>query len=158
VLISAVVLAGGYLLGRATGFFGGGVRIFVSYDYEHDRHYRQLLSAWSSNPRFSFAFEDHSTPRVNSDQAARIKGAIAAKLSGAECLLVIVGEHTHRSQWVSWEIQKAKELGLSLVAVKVKRSYKTPAALLGSKASWAYGFSEEAVAKAVAATRSRRIG
>lgn len=130
------------------------LRIFVSYDYDRDRAYRHLLSAWSANRRFSFSFEDHSTPKINSEQAARIKAAITAKMKAADCLLVIVGRDTHRSHWVTWEIEKAKELGLALVAVKVKRAHRTPPALIGAGAKWAYSFTEAAVAKAVAAANS----
>ncbi len=115
-------------------------KVFVSYDYDNDRHYRQLLSAWDANAGFDFSFEDHSTPYINSEDASRIKAAISAKLSGAECLLVIVGEHTASSDWVAWEIAKAKELGLCLVGVKIDRTYASPTGLVGSGASWAYAF------------------
>jgi len=126
-------------------------KIFVSYDYDNDRDYRRLLSAWDANKNFSFAFEDHSTPLIHSLDAGRIKAAIAAKMRDAECLLVIVGRQTHRSNWVAWEIDKAKELGLKLIGVKLDRSYTTPSGLLSSGASWAMSFSDAGITTAVAA-------
>lgn len=34
--------------------------IFISYDYDNDRHYKNLLVAWDENDEFAFAFSDHS--------------------------------------------------------------------------------------------------
>jgi len=81
--------------------------------------------------------------------AGRIKAAISAKLAGAQCLLVIVGQHTASSPWVAWEIAKAAELGLSLVGAKIDRSYASPAGLLGAGASWAYAFDRDPIVKAL---------
>lgn len=125
-------------------------KIFVSYDYDNDKHYRYLLSAWDANKSFEFSFDDHSTPLINSENAARIKAAIGAKLALADCLLVIVGKETAKSPWVAWEIEKAKQLGLSLVAVKLDDQYSTPHGLYGVGAKWAMSFTEVSIANAIA--------
>jgi hypothetical protein len=125
-------------------------KIFVSYDYDNDKHYRYLLSAWDANKSFAFTFEDHSTPYINSEDAARIKAAISSKLKNADCLLVIIGEKTATSGWVAWEIERAQELELRLIGVKVDDQYASPAGLLGVGASWAMSFTESAIAAAVA--------
>lgn len=126
-------------------------KVFVSYDYDNDKHYRRLLSAWDANAGFDFSFEDHSTPYINSEDAGRIKAAISRKLVGAECLLVIVGKSTASSTWVAWEIARAKELGLSLVGVKIDRSYASPPGLLGSGTTWALAFDRDPIVKALKA-------
>lgn len=71
-------------------------------------------------------------------------------MKNASCLLVIVGEKTSASTWVTWEIEKARELGLSLVGVKISSTNTTPAALLGVGATWAMSFTDDGVTKAVA--------
>jgi antiphage defense system Thoeris ThsB-like protein len=124
-------------------------KVFISYDYENDKHYRRLLSAWDANANFSFEFEDHSTPYINSDDAARIKAAISRKMADANCLLVIVGKHTSSSAWVTWEIEKAKELELRLVGVKVDRSYTSPSGLLNAGTSWAHAFDRDPIVTAL---------
>jgi hypothetical protein len=126
-------------------------KVFVSYDYDNDKHYRYLLSAWDANTAFDFEFADHSTPYIDSQDAGRIKAAISVKLTGADCLLVIVGQHTASSDWVAWEIARAAELGLSLVGVKIDRAYVSPAGLTGSGAAWAYAFDRDPIVKALAA-------
>lgn len=125
-------------------------KIFVSYDYDNDRRYRFLLSAWDANKTFAFTFDDHSTPLINSTSAGRIKAAITQKMRNADFLLVIVGRHTHRSKWVAWEINTAKQLRLKLIAVKIEPTNTSPAALLGAGATWARSFTADGVARAVA--------
>jgi MTH538 TIR-like domain (DUF1863). len=124
-------------------------KIFISYDYDNDKHYRRLLSAWDANMNFDFEFDDHSTPYINSEDAGRIKAAISRRMAGADCLLVIVGEETSKSAWVQWEIEKAKELGLSLVGVKIASNYTTPSALLNAGASWARAFDRDPIVTAI---------
>ena len=47
-----------------------GVRFF---DYDNDKHYRFLLSAWDANTGLDFRFEDHSTPYINSRTPAALR-------------------------------------------------------------------------------------
>jgi hypothetical protein len=124
-------------------------KVFVSYDYDNDKNYKNLLAAWDANASFDFTWDDHSTPKINSTNADYVKGAIAAKMKKAGCLLAIVGKETCNSAWVDWEIRKAKELGLSIVGVKIDKSYTSPAALLACGASWALSFTQDAVVKAL---------
>jgi hypothetical protein len=124
-------------------------KVFVSYDYDNDKDYKNLLAAWDANARFDFTWDDHSTPKINSNDAAYIKSVIAAKMAKADSLLVIVGEETAQSVWVDWEIRKAKELGLSLVGVKLAKTNTSPSALLDCGASWALSFSQDAVVTAL---------
>ena len=34
--------------------------VFISYAYDHDRHYKNLLLAWDKNKEFDFTFYDSS--------------------------------------------------------------------------------------------------
>lgn len=85
-------------------------KIFISYDYDNDKHYKNLLVAWDKNNEFDFTFSDHSTDvSIQSTNADAIKRAISAKINSATHFLCIVGAKTSRSRWVAWEIEKAKE-------------------------------------------------
>ena len=123
--------------------------VFVSFDYDNDRHYKDLLCAWDANPDFDFSFNE-TFPRVavDSNDAEAIKSVLAQKIGAATHLLAIIGKYTY-SGWVGWEINKAKELNKKLVAVKIDREYTTPAALFGSGATWAMSFTRDAVLEAL---------
>jgi len=124
--------------------------IFISYDYDNDRHYKNLLKAWDANGAFTFSFDDHSADvSINSTDAAAIKRAISAKINNATYFLCIVGEKTHSSSWVKWEISKAVELNRRIVAVKTISTNTTPNELLNVGATWAMSFTEAGVISAV---------
>lgn len=82
-------------------------KVFISYDYDNDKHYKNLLLAWDKNSEFDFGFSDQSADvSIQSTGAAAIKHAISAKINAVTYFLCIVGEKTRRSSWVSWEIKK----------------------------------------------------
>lgn len=125
-------------------------RIFISYDYDNDRNYKNLLVAWDKNSEFDFSFYDESVDvSVNSTDAAAIKRVISARISNASHFLCLVGQETHRSQWVAWEIERAKELKKKLVAVKIKRTNTSPSGLLYARVSWAMSFTFDSIKKAI---------
>lgn len=125
-------------------------RIFISFDYDKDKHYKNLLTAWDKNNLFDFAFYDGSvTVPVNSSQAGPIRRVISQRISDCTRVICIVGEETHKSDWVTWELEKAKEKGKKLVAVKTAKGNTTPAALYGAGATWALSFTFESIKKAI---------
>lgn len=125
-------------------------KIFVSFEYG-DLNYKNLLLAWSKNPDFAeFYINDQSvTEPVDSDRAAPVKRVISARIASATGLLCIVGKETATSRWVKWEINKAIELGKTLIAVKINKDCPTPAPLLNAGATWALSFNFEAIKKAI---------
>ncbi|MFC3092979.1 hypothetical protein DRW07_02010 [Alteromonas sediminis] len=58
--------------------------VFVSYGYDNDRNYKNLLKAWDANSQFNFSFHDHSADvSINSTNASAITRAISAKINNA---------------------------------------------------------------------------
>lgn len=134
-------------------------KIFVSFDYENDRNYKYLLEAWNKNSEFEFEFDDKSSREINSWDIPTIKAALARKINEADYTLVIVGKEANKlhkdrnligyRNWQNYEIAKSKQNRNKLIGVKLNSNYESPEELLGSGASWAYSFSEEAIMKAV---------
>jgi hypothetical protein len=123
--------------------------VFVSFDYDNDRHYRDLLRAWDANPDFDFSFNETSPKvAVDSTDAEATKRVLDQKIRAATHLLCIIGKYTY-SGWVPWEINKAKELKKKLVGVKINRDNTSPEALVGSGAVWAMSFTRDDVLKAL---------
>src|SRR5688500_2309983 len=116
-------------------------RIFISYDYDNDKHYKNLLVAWDRNDLFDFTFYDASVDiSVNSTNAAYIKRVIKGRIDSSTHFLCLIGERTWLSDWVSWEIDTAVELRKKLVAVKIDNSYTSPIEIVGVGASWSKSF------------------
>jgi len=125
-------------------------KVFISYDYDNDKHFKNLLLAWDANKLFDFSIHDHSADvSINSVNANAIKSVLSRYINEATYFLVVVGEKTHKSAWVKWEIDKAVELGKRIVAVKIDREYKSPPELLGVGASWAMSFTFQSIKDAI---------
>ena len=126
------------------------IDLFVSYDYDNDKHYKNLLVAWNSHDRFDLEFYDHSVGvSVNSEDASYIRRVIKDKISRCTHFLCLVGAQTSKSEWVEWEIDKAVEMGKQIIAVKIENSYTSPEALLGVGAKWARSFTFSAISDAI---------
>ena len=109
-------------------------KIFVSYDYDNDRTYKNLLLAWDKNSEFDFAMSDQSADvSIESDDAAAIKRAISAKINAATYFLCIIGTKTSKSEWVAWEIEKAKDLSKPACSRQDGLHERNTARTLGSR-------------------------
>lgn len=118
-------------------------KVFVSYDHSEDLKYKNLLRAWDANENFDFEFDQRSPNEpIDSESATKIKQALTQKMKECDYLLVIVGEKSHKSKWMTWEISRAKEsdIKLKLAAVKIDGANTTPPGLLGTGTAFAQSF------------------
>lgn len=134
-------------------------KIFISFDYQHDRNYRYLLTALAKNPRFSVDFYDATPDEIQSDAVDRVKAVLTNKINAATHTLVIVGKHANSRHpdaveigtrnWQWWEIEKSAEKNKGFIAVKLDRSYESPDPLKNKNATWAYSFDVDAITQAI---------
>lgn len=135
------------------------MKVFVSFDFDHDRQYKYTLNMWDGNDNIDFSFDDKSTTEINSWNIDRIKAALTTKIKEADVVLVIVGKYANsnhkdsaligKRNWQNWEIAKAKELRKKLVGVKLDYTNTSPDELLNSGASWAMSFSKNSIVRAL---------
>lgn len=133
-------------------------KVFVSYDHSEDAHYKRLLQAWDANPDFDFEFDSRGpNVPINSTDAGVIKGALTKLMLSSTHLLVLVGEKSNTSSWMTWEIDRAKQadVKLKLAAVKLAKSNITPPGLLNVGTSWATSFERDRIVDALAAATNR---
>lgn len=134
-------------------------RIFISFDYDHDRNYRYLLTALAENPRSDIEFDDVTPGEIQSYDISQIKAVLTKKIREATHTLVIIGKHAnsyHPDQeeigdrnWQWWEINKSYEEKKGLIAVKIDSSNEPPEPLYGKGASWAYSFTVDSIIDAI---------
>lgn len=134
-------------------------KIFISFDYDHDRRYRYLLSALKENSRNDLDFDDLTPEEIDTDDVGRVKAVLTSKIRAATHTLVIVGAHAnsyHRDRrkigtrnWQWWEIEKSAEARNKFVAVKIDSGNDSPDPLLGKGATWARSFKVDSIINAV---------
>ena len=91
--------------------------VFISFEL-HDLERVNSIRALANNPQHDLEFHDWSelepvrdrvgTPlpyQPDDPRSAPIKRELRHLLRGATKMVVVVGEFTHRSAWVNWEIQ-----------------------------------------------------
>jgi hypothetical protein len=127
-------------------------KVFVSYDHSEDKHYKYLLQAWDANPDFDFEFDSRGPDvAINSNDAPAIKTALTKLMKESTHLLVLVGEKSYTSDWMTWEIQRAKESDtkLKIAAVKLAKDNVTPPGLLNIGTAWATSFTRDRIVQAL---------
>jgi len=125
-------------------------KVFISYDYDNDKHYKNLLLAWDKNSEFDFSLYDQSVDvSVDSTDAAVIKRVISNRINNSTYFLCLIGKKTHKSSWIKWEIKKAIELKKKLVAVKTDSTNTSPDEIVGVGATWALSFTFDSITKAI---------
>lgn len=134
-------------------------RIVISFDYDHDRNYRYLLSALKTNPRNDLQFDDLTPGAIQSSSIPYVKSVLRQHIRDATHTLVIVGEYAnsrHRDaleigerNWQWWEIKESVTAGNKFVGVKIKREYESPTPLLGVSAKWALSFTVDSIINAI---------
>lgn len=134
-------------------------KVFVSFDYENDKHYKFLLEAWDANPEFDFYFSDLSSKEIQSWDVSVVKNALTNKINQANYTLVIVGKYANSphkdsakigyKNWLNFEVAKSKANRNKLVAIKIDRDNTSPDELLNSGAEWAMSFTRDSIIKAL---------
>jgi len=141
-------------------------RVFVSFDYENDKSYKFLLSAWNKNSRFQFTFQDKSSQEINTNDVGRVKAALTQKIKDATYVLVIVGQYaTQRhsdaiaigcTNWINYEIQQAKLYKRKLVVVRLNPRYPLPDQCSDAKGLLVEGYNQANIMKALAQLKATK--
>lgn len=134
-------------------------KVFVSFDYDNDKHYKALLKAWDANPNFNFYFSDLSSTEINTWSVPVLKQVLSKKINEANYTVVLVGKEANKQHsdhkeigyknWLNYEVAKSKEHKNKLVAVKLSSTNTSPDELLGSGAKWAMSFKQNTIIKAL---------
>ena len=84
------------------------VRVFTSFDYDHDEGLRNLLIGQARHPDTPFNVHDWS---VKEPFPGDWKSKVRAKIRSADQVIVLCGQHTHLASGVSAELSIAREEG-----------------------------------------------
>lgn len=100
--------------------------IFVSYDHD-DQKQVGGLKLLKNNPNHPLDFRDHSLKAAVTDRCGRaityppsdprskpVRDEIVKKFNNASKLVVLIGDETHKSEWVEWEVNTFFELKKNL--------------------------------------------
>jgi hypothetical protein len=134
-------------------------KVFICFDYDHDKNYRYLLKALAANAGSEIDFEDLTPEEIQSYDVGRIKAALTRRIGRSTHTLVIIGAHANsyhpdrgeigERNWQWWEIEKSAQEGNGFIAVKIKSTNTTPEPIYGKGATCAKKFKVESILNAI---------
>lgn len=93
-------------------------KIFISHSWNYDDVLQNLKNLLDSRGCFPAEYTQVEKSRpINSEYAPAIKAQITRRLEESDIVLAIAGVYASYSDWMQWEMDKAKELGLNIVGV-----------------------------------------
>ena len=100
-------------------------RVFVSFDFDHDRALRDFIIGQARLPDSPFDVIDQSLKEAapERDWVAKARAAIRR----ADIVLVIAGEYTYRARGVLQEVAIAREEGIPIVQIIGYKDRQCPA-------------------------------
>ena len=103
-------------------------KVCVSFDYENDRRYYNLLEAWNDNPNIDFHINNCTPSEIQSESVSKIKQVLSTKIGEANYMIAIIGKHSNDKHpdsneigyknWQAYEIDKNAEKSNKLIIVK----------------------------------------
>ena len=92
--------------------------LFISHSWDYDDKLQDLKNLINSRGYFPAEYTqiERSCP-INSDRAAVVKANITKRLEVSDVVLAIAGVFASHSDWMQWEMDKAKELGLKVIGI-----------------------------------------
>lgn len=134
-------------------------KICVSFDYENDKNYRNIISAWNENDNIEFSVNDQTPSEISSWDISRIKGVLTTRIKSSDVLLVICGKYInarHRNaseigevNWQNWECAQALYYDKKIVIVKLDSNCAAPSSLYFKNKIELVGFEKDKILNAV---------
>jgi len=93
-------------------------KLFISHSWDHDDVLQDLKNLIDSRGYFPATYTqiEKDCP-IDSDKAWVIKANITKRLQESDVVLAIAGVYASYSEWMQWEMDKAKDLGLKVIGV-----------------------------------------
>ena len=95
------------------------IRAFLSF-VEEDLDRVNLFRGQAKNENLDLEFDDYSIKDpFDSTRADYIKSQITNQIKYASLTICLYGPSTHSSSWVTWELNKTRELGKPIMGVRL---------------------------------------
>jgi len=95
-------------------------RVFLSFRAE-DRLQVQGLRLLAANPDYDLEFYDESVRvAIDSRDAEYVKRVIREKINRTSVTVCLIGDLTHTSAWVDWELQESDSKQNTIIAMALK--------------------------------------
>lgn len=93
-------------------------KIFISHSWAHSDDLEDLRKLLNSRGYFNVEFTEASKDvPINSTNATYIKARLRTKIQSSNIVLALAGIYASHSDWMPWELDTAKGLGISIIGI-----------------------------------------
>ena len=93
-------------------------KILISHSWAHSTDLQGLQKLLSSRGYFNVEFTEASKDvPINSTNATYIKARLKAKIQSSDIVLALAGIYASHSDWMPWELDTAKAIGVPIIGV-----------------------------------------
>lgn len=93
-------------------------KIFISHSWAHSDDLTDLRRLLNSRGYFNVEFTEASKDiPINSMNASYIKTRLKSKIQSSNVVLALAGIYVSHSDWMPWELDTAKSLGVPIIGV-----------------------------------------
>lgn len=101
--------------------------LFISHSWTYSDAYEKLVRMLNNATNFSY--KNYSVPKNdpihNASNASQLKAAIRNQMQHASCVLIMAGVYSTYSKWINIEIELAREMGKTIIAIEPWGSQRT---------------------------------
>ena len=101
--------------------------LFISHSWTYSDAYDKLVNLLDDAENFSY--KNYSVPKNdpihNAPYDYQLKAAIKNQMQHASCVLILAGVYSTYSKWINIEIQLAKEMGKTIIAIEPRGAERT---------------------------------
>ena len=103
--------------------------IFISHSWSYTNAYERLVDLLNS--RSDFSYKNFSVPKDdpihNAGNAYMLRDAIQRQMRPASCVLILAGVYATYSRWINIEIDLARQMGKTIIAIEPWGAERTSA-------------------------------
>ena len=126
-------------------------KVFFSFDWDDVWRVNQIRNSWVTKGNYKSAgFVDKAdieTLKRSTHQA--IKNWIDTQLSGTSVTCVLIGEKTHKSKWVRYEIEQSIKKGNGLIGILIHELKDNKGNTSNSGVNILYNFSSDHIGRKI---------
>lgn len=101
--------------------------LFISHSWTYSDAYEKLVGMLNNATNFSY--KNYSVPKNdpihNASNVSQLKAAIRNQMQHASCVLIMAGVYSTYSKWINIEIELAREMGKTIIAIEPWGSQRT---------------------------------
>lgn len=101
--------------------------LFISHSWTYSDAYQKLVNMLDNATNFSY--KNYSVPKDDPIHNAvydyQLKAAIRNQMQHASCVLIMAGVYSTYSKWINIEVELAKEMGKTIIAIEPWGSQRT---------------------------------